>query len=108
MPRNKGVNNAQEQDEELTDVEEELEEDEKESLPEEEDGEESAKKGKKVPKQAVNFDDKWIKENVKEEKIAGLLKAKRASDAIGDKNTSRKLRKALREAGFYVSKNRDE
>jgi hypothetical protein len=61
-----------------------------------------------VPKHAVNFTDKQIKEMEIEESIKGLLKAKREADEAKDKAASRKIRRALRAAGCYVSKMREE
>lgn len=100
--KNKKVN-----DEEL-EIQDELEDEEDSESSEEASNPKEEEKGKQIPKQAVNFDNKWIKENVTDEKIAGLLKSKREADAAGDKVTARKIRRALREAGFYVSKNRED
>jgi hypothetical protein len=61
-----------------------------------------------VPKHAVNWTDAEIKKLNCSDQIKGLLKAKREADEAKDKVTSRKLRRALRAEGFYVSKVRDD
>jgi hypothetical protein len=66
------------------------------------------KRTNSIPKQSVNFDDQWIKENIKDHSIAQLLQAKREADMNGDVTGARKVRRALRSRGIYVSKMRDD
>jgi len=72
------------------------------------DDDEVIPKGKQIPKHAVNFTDKEIKALNIEDQVRGLLRAKREADEAKDKIASRKIRRALRAAGFYVSKARED
>lgn len=89
-------------------AEEPLEEMELEEGDEEIQGQNEEIKGGQIPKQAINYTDEWIKANITDPKIAHLLKDKREADNAQNKALSRKIRRSLRDAGFYVSKNRED